>query len=91
MADRKQNEEDGLKEIHRLLKKFSTIREQRAKKSLQNDLIAKTNNKFDTKDHNQLTQLQDVNQSNEMNALNSMKFNFQSFSQDNHSGNSCFK
>ncbi|VDM13449.1 unnamed protein product [Wuchereria bancrofti] len=58
MPGKKQNEQDGLKEVHRLLKKFSTIREQRAKKDLHKDIITETDNKFDTKDHNQLTQSQ---------------------------------
>ncbi|VDO24859.1 unnamed protein product [Onchocerca flexuosa] len=47
MPDRKQNEDSGLQEVHRLLKKFNTVREQRAKKCIHEDMIAETDNRHD--------------------------------------------
>ncbi|VBB32705.1 unnamed protein product [Acanthocheilonema viteae] len=58
MSGRKQSEQNGLQEVRRLLKKFNAIREQRAKKSIQNDMSDKTDNRYDTGDHNPLMQLQ---------------------------------
>ncbi|VDM99630.1 unnamed protein product, partial [Onchocerca ochengi] len=58
MPDRKQNEDNGLQEVHRLLKKFNTIREQRAKKCIHEDMIAKTDNRHDGLDQDLMMQLQ---------------------------------
>uniref|UniRef100_A0A0R3RTP6 DUF4801 domain-containing protein n=1 Tax=Elaeophora elaphi TaxID=1147741 RepID=A0A0R3RTP6_9BILA len=58
MPDGKQSEQNGLQEVHRLLKKFNEIREERAKNCIHKDISAKTNNRCDTGDHDVLVQLQ---------------------------------
>ncbi|VDK68739.1 unnamed protein product [Litomosoides sigmodontis] len=58
MLDGKENGEDGLQEVHRLLKKFDAIREQRAKKCIPEDMSDKTGNRCDRGDYDRLMQLQ---------------------------------
>ncbi|KAM3727718.1 Rootletin [Dirofilaria immitis] len=59
IPERKQNEDNSLQEVHRLLKKFNTIREQRAKKHIHEDISVKMDdNRYDMIDHDLLMQLQ---------------------------------
>uniref|UniRef100_A0A915PED3 Uncharacterized protein n=1 Tax=Setaria digitata TaxID=48799 RepID=A0A915PED3_9BILA len=54
MSAKKKSEENGLQEVHRLLKKFTIIREQRAKKRLYQDLTDKTDDHSGTMDNSDL-------------------------------------
>ncbi|CAG9531446.1 unnamed protein product [Cercopithifilaria johnstoni] len=63
IPDRKQSEQNGLQEVHCLLKKFNAIREQRIKKYVHKDMSDKADNRqwYDMDDHHDLLmQLQKV-------------------------------
>lgn len=58
MSGRKENGESSLQEVHRLLKKFDEIREQRAKKCIRTDMKDKRSSRYDRGDYDRLMQLQ---------------------------------
>lgn len=58
MFDRNQSKQNGLQEVHRLLKKFNAIREERARKYLNKDLNDEVDcNRYDIGDCNPLIQV----------------------------------
>ncbi|EFO17547.2 hypothetical protein LOAG_10952 [Loa loa] len=63
----RQREQVGLQEVHRLLKKFNEIREQRAKKGIHKDMTSKKGNQYDTEEDHDLWMRVQVNPSYDLN------------------------